>query len=152
MQLGLAATGFDRNRGATQDLDTPEGWENARNLALRIKFGGVAWFAVECSTYVFTTFYRHNRKAGFHEEGDAAQPDVRAANRLARRVIWLAQLLWSRGVHLVFETPLKSIMPEVPIFAPFFRSIGLQSTRSHQCMFADTEDVSSSKEPVCSKR
>ena len=59
---GYTAVGFDKNNDAiTQNVMTPEGWQNLVGLAMAVKVGGLVWMAPECSWWVFASSSHHRR-------------------------------------------------------------------------------------------
>ena len=113
-QEGLRVQWFDWTLGAmNMNLLTDAGMAAAIRLALQIVVGGTAWFGVPCSTFVFMS-RGHTCRSQRRPKGDAQRRDVRQANRIVGRVMFLIRILAMRKVYWIIEQPLNSLLWIMP--------------------------------------
>ena len=114
MALGREAKFFDIARNAWDDILTDVGFARALLMALSIRAGGVAWFAVPCSSFVFMS-RGHTKRTRDNPMGDERKRGVAAGNRIVSRVCYLLRILVSRHVYFVLEQPAGSILWKLPL-------------------------------------
>ena len=146
----LNAAYYDRKLDPrAQDILLNLGWQAAKNLALRVKVGGMGWFSPECSWWVFASSAQHERNkkwsravgyelltAGPRVEGNSAYRDVRDANKVARRVRFLMEVLYRRGAHPFLEQPKGSQLILFPVMTAMFFGCGTwYASRANMCNY-----------------
>ena len=115
-RLGLRVGWFDWNLDSQgMDLLTNRGMARAIMLSLSLMVGATAWFGVPCSTFVFMS-RGHTRRSPKQPLGNTSRPDVRSANRIVERVMFLVRILAMRQVYWIIEQPLNSLLWVMPVF------------------------------------
>ena len=110
---GMRCAWFDINLETSHDMLSSTGIAVAVRIALSVIPGGVVWFGVPCSTFVWIA-RGHTRRCRDNPLGDVARTDVRRANRIASTVAMLRRVLSRRGVFFVMEQPAGSILWRMP--------------------------------------
>ena len=122
VELGLRTAWYDAQLGsARMDICTDEGFAMAIGLALSLCRGGVAWFGVPCSTFVWIS-RGHTKRSRRKPLGDESRRDVQDANVILLRVVLLLQVLALRQVFFVIEQPASSVLFRMPAFRALLRS------------------------------
>jgi len=119
---------FDVILEPEQDICAAEGFAIAVRKALSIVLGGVAWFGVPCSTFVWVA-RGHTKRSRASPLGDASRADVRSANVLVRRVGVLLCLLRLRNVFFIVEQPAGSLLWQQPAMKFELRNAGKRRKR-----------------------
>jgi hypothetical protein len=115
-RLGLRVGWFDWNLDPQgMDLLTDQGMARAIMLSLSLVVGGTAWFGVPCSTFVFMS-RGHTLRSRKQPLGNTCRSDVKAANRIVGRVMFLVRILAMRRVYWILEQPLNSLLWLMPVF------------------------------------
>jgi hypothetical protein len=124
-RLGLRVGWFDWNLDPQgMDLLTDQGMARAIVLSLSLVVGGTAWFGVPCSTFVFMS-RGHTLRSRKQPLGNTCRPDVKAANRIVGRVMFLVRILAMRQVYWIIEQPLNSLLWVMPVFRQAQKQIRL---------------------------
>ena len=106
---GMRCAWFDIHVEPSHDILSAIGIAVAVKIALSVAPGGVVWFGVPCSTFVWIA-RGHTRRSRQEPLGDTSRADVRRANRIARTVVVLCRVLAKRGVYFVMEQPAGSLL------------------------------------------
>ena len=112
-QAGMRCAWLDMDVEPSPDMLSVAGIAVAVRIALSVIPGGVAWFGVPCSTFVWMA-RGHTKRSRQNPLGDVARVDVRRANRIARIVVLICQVLAKRGVFFVLEQPAGSLLWRTP--------------------------------------
>ena len=99
--------------GYVHNLLTDGGFLYAVRQVLRIKEGGLAYFALPCNSYSFMSFANHNRCSS-QPFGDLRHAFVHVGNILGTRMILLLLLAASRSVQYFIENPENSAVRFFP--------------------------------------
>lgn len=112
-QNGCNAQGFDLKRSpgetdsrggsASEDITCEPGFNNALDLVLRIRQGGLLILAVDCSSFTFPNSNKTRRTHG-HEHG-ADYYAATLGNCMAMAAAFLMNVAIARGVHVLVENP-----------------------------------------------
>jgi len=114
-QLGLRVGWFDWNLDSKgMNLLTDEGMARSIMLALSLMIGATAWFGVPCSTFVFMS-RGHTLRSRKQPLGNTRRRDVKLANRIVKRVMFLVRILPMRKVYWIMEQPLNSLLWYMPV-------------------------------------
>ena len=115
-QLGLRVGWFDCILDSeAMNVLTDQGMARAITLSLSLMVGATAWLGVPCSTFVFMS-RGHTLRSRKQPLGNTCRLDVKSANRIVRRIMFLVRILAMRKVYWILEQPLNSllwVMPEV---------------------------------------
>ena len=115
-QLGLRVGWFDCILDSeAMNVLTDQGMARAITLSLSLMVSATAWFGVPCSTFVFMS-RGHTLRSRKQPLGNTCRLDVKSANRMVRRIMFLVRILAMRKVYWILEQPLNSllwVMPEV---------------------------------------
>ena len=95
------------------NLLSDNGMARAIMLSLSIMVGGTAWFGVPCSTFVFMS-RGHTHRSREQPLGDTPCRDVKSANVIVGRVMFLVRVLAMRKVYWILEQPLNSLLWAMP--------------------------------------
>ena len=101
------------------NLSTAKGFAQALKLAISLCVKGSAWFGVPCYTFVVIAM-GHTKRSFQDPLGDTGRPDVREANKLVVRVVFLLRVLAARGVYWVIENPCSTVLFRMPALVAFF--------------------------------
>ena len=112
-QAGMRCAWFDVDVDPLHNMLSVRGLAVAVRIALSVIPGGVVWFGVPCSTFIWIA-RGHTKRSRRKPLGDLAREDVRNANRIARIVAMLCELLAKRGVFFVMEQPAGSVLWQTP--------------------------------------
>lgn len=112
-QAGMRCAWFDIHLEPSHDILTAIGVAEAVRIALSVIPGGVVWFGVPCSTFVWMA-RGHTKRSRQNPLGDLTRADVSRANRIAQIVVMLCQVLSKRGVFFVMEQPAGSLLWQTP--------------------------------------
>ena len=112
-QAGMRCDWFDSQLEPLHDILTVTGIAAAVRMVLAVMPGGVAWFGVPCSTFVWMA-RGHTKRSYLNPLGDGTRVDVSRANAIARIVTMLCRVLSMRGVFFVMEQPSGSLLWQVP--------------------------------------
>ena len=124
-QAGMRCTWFDIDVERSHDMLSVAGIAAAIRIALSVIPGGVVWFGVPCSTFVWMA-RGHTKRSRPNPLGDVARMDVRRANRIARLVALICQVLTKRGVFFVMEQPAGSLLWWTPCMRLAARRLRVQ--------------------------
>ena len=130
-QAGMRCAWFDIDVESCHDILSAAGLAIAVRIALSVMPGGLVWFGVPCSTFVWMA-RGHTKRSRQNPLGDVTRGDVHRANRIARTVAVLCRLLSERGVFFVMEQPAGSVlwqMPSMRLAARRLRVRGLRWSR-----------------------
>lgn len=138
-EAGLQAVGFDVRHGPEQDILRETGLLHAVSLVLQIKANGLAWFAPQCSGWVFLSSSGHGRALGNNFEGRETErsSEVEAGNSTACIVSALVLLAASRGVAVVVEQPSDSCMYKFTSLRTALNIAGANSLHTWLAGFCD---------------
>ena len=108
--FGFVSVGYEvLDDPLCMDLLTDVGYIFALSLACQVRAGGFALLAPVCSTWVWIC--RHSVKRSYFKPlGDSQMRCVREANIMVARCVILVLLLSARGVMVVLEQPVSSLM------------------------------------------
>ena len=127
-QAGMRCAWFDIDVEPSHDMLSVIGIAIAIRIALSVIPGGVVWFGVPCSTFVWMS-RGHTKRSRQNPLGDLARVDVRRANRIARIVVVICQVLAKRGVFSVMEQPAGSLLWRAPRMRLAARRLRVQGQR-----------------------
>ena len=115
-RLGLRVGWFGWNLDPEgMDLLTDQGMACAIMLSLSLVVGGTAWFGVPCSMFAFMS-RGHTLRSRKQPLGNTCRSDVKAANRIVGRVMFLVRILAMRRVYWILEQSLNSLQWLMPVF------------------------------------
>jgi len=118
---GFRSRGYDikRQPGVTdqpgpgsEDITTREGFLNALLLLLRVRAGGLVWFAPMCNSYNWLCRKQSGRSVRNGYSGNEAKDFVATGNRAAEASSFLAAVACLRGLAFVVENPPRSLFWE----------------------------------------
>lgn len=112
-QAGMRCAWFDIHLEPSHDILTATGVAVAVRIALSVIPGGVVWFGVPCSTFVWLA-RGHTKRSRQNPLGDVARADVSRANCMAKIVVMLCHVLAKRGIFFVIEQPAGSLLWQTP--------------------------------------
>ena len=92
-----------------QNILSDWGFIYALQLLLRIRPGGLAWFAIVCSSWVWMCRNTTNRRS-YNAEGDAGTLCVKEGNIMCARVALLMIIAHLQGVVNVVENPSSTVI------------------------------------------
>ena len=119
LTLGLRAAWYDVCLDDVgMDLLSVQGFANAILLALSLCVGGVAWFGVPCSTFVHIAM-GHTKRSWRRPLGNERREDVRMANKIVDRLVFILEILVLRSVYFLIEQPLTSVLWWIPALRQF---------------------------------
>ena len=124
-QAGMRCAWFDIDVEPSHDILSVVGIAAAIRIALSVIPGGVVWFGVPCSTFVWMA-RGHTKRSRQNPLGDVARVDVRRANRIARIVVLICKLLAKRSVFFVMEQPAGSLLWRTPCMRLAARRLRVQ--------------------------
>ena len=116
---GYSGLSFDLRRCVDHNFLIPCGFLAALSACMRVRRGGLVWWAPPCSSWVFMS--RSSTGRAVSVEGNPFNEAVQAQNILVRRLVHLLTLLIKRGVYFIVEQPRSSIMWKHPVFKRFLR-------------------------------
>ena len=109
-QLGLLVSWYDCKLDPIKmSLLTDVGMAKAILLSLSLVVGGTAWFGVPCSTFVFVS-RGHTKRSRMKPKGNVQRKDIRQANLIVERVVFLIKILAKRKVYWIMEQRLNSLL------------------------------------------
>lgn len=108
LAAGLAAEPYDIKAGHG-DACTAAGFQQAMQLILRLRPGGLAVIAPDCSSFGFACRAQNGRRAN-RVQGDTSRPFVREGNLMARMAMFLYCLAVLRGAEAIMENPVGSML------------------------------------------
>lgn len=107
---GWATAQFERDGGpSTQDMLTIDGFVNAIALILRLQPGGLVWFGIVCSSWVWLC-RGSTRRSTVNPSGDTTLPCVSMGNVMTSRVMLLYEIASKLGHLVILEQPTSSLM------------------------------------------
>ena len=107
---GLRVIRYDITLDARRhDITTDAGLDDLLASLVRVPFGGLAWFAPPCSSWVWLSRGTYDRSVA-NPAGDTSQARVRAANRIAELTAKVTKVCDALGIHWVLEQPRASLM------------------------------------------
>lgn len=137
-KAGLAAVGFDHLLDPEQDILRMAGLAQAISLLLRLKPNGLAWFAPQCSSWVFLASSCHGRSGANNYEGRAPTAEVTAGNSKVCIVSALLLLAAARGVAVVVEQPANSCMFKFANLRAALQIVQANSVQTWLSAFSET--------------
>lgn len=111
---GFQSRPFDVCLDPTQDICSVLGFVTAVELLLRVKRGGLAWFAPQCSLWVWISSSVHKRSSTNNFYGDSNHAGTKQASMMGHLVAGLVRLCHSRGVFFILEQPRNSRLIKFP--------------------------------------
>ena len=121
--LGFKGDPVDVRINSFHNLLTPTGFFIALTIIMRVRKGGVCWFAPPCSSWVWMSRASTGR-AESRPLGNDDRANVRIQNILVSRVTYLLHLCWARGAHFLIEQPASSVMFLHPVLNKFIQKLG----------------------------
>ena len=118
--------------GYIHNLLTDGGFLYAVRQVLRIKEGGLAFWALPCNSYSFMSFANHNRTAS-QPFGDLKHAFVHVGNILGTRMVLLLMLAACRSVHYFVENPENSAVRIFPYLMHMMAIPELNPNRTQWC-------------------
>ena len=107
---GWATAQFERDGDPlTQDMLTIAGFVNAIALILRLQPGGLVWFGIVCSSWVWLS-RGSTRRSIVNPSGNTARSCVRMGNVMTSRVMLLYEIASKLGHLVILEQPTSSLM------------------------------------------
>ncbi|CAL1174247.1 unnamed protein product [Cladocopium goreaui] len=91
------------------DLLTTFGFILAVNYVRHVVRAGVAWFAIPCSSWVFMSQGSTKRHV-LRPKGSTKMRSTSEGSRLARRLMYLMELCYRKGIFYVVEQPISSLL------------------------------------------
>ena len=88
--------------------------------------GALLWLAPPCGSWVFLSRGSTGRSRT-RPRGSKRYDNVKRANRLCRRMLYLAEYARAKGIHIVLEQPFSSLLPLYPPVRRFLRRHAAQS-------------------------
>ena len=138
-EAGLAAVGYDYQRNPEQNILCMAGLVQAISLLLRLKPRGLAWFAPQCSSWVFLAHSGHGRTSANNYEGRAPpSAEVTAGNSKVCIVSALLLLAAARGVAVVVEQPADSCMFKFANLRAALQIVHASSVRTWLSAFSES--------------
>lgn len=125
---GLRAYAFERDlKPISDDIMSAAGLLHALSLVLRVRGGGVVWFGVVCSSWVWISRSSTQRSEVRPMGRDSA--NNANANAMVSRVMLLLRIANARAIMTVLEQPTSSLMPSHPRFQQVLRDVRIFRTR-----------------------
>ena len=106
-----------RSEGCTQDICTHLHFQDRQHV--HAFAGALLWLAPPCGSWVFMARGSTGRSRS-RVRGSRKFESVKAANRLCRRILYLAAYARKKGVDFCLEQPYSSLMP---LYAPLQRML-----------------------------
>ena len=106
---GLRAETFDYANSEHHSATEQNGFLQVLTLVMRVREGGLACIAPECSSFSFACVSR-TRRCASNFSGDPSCHAVQQGNMLARVAFLLFMVAVSRGVYTCFENPAGSML------------------------------------------
>ena len=125
---------FDYIVDNAHDMTTAHGFGHAIKIALSIMPGGVVWFGVPCSTFVWMS-RSHTKRTRQKPWGDRTRLDVCRANLIVKHVGILLELLVKRSVYFIIEQPAGSLLWWMPVMRRAAR-LSFRRKRRKVCRWA----------------
>ena len=100
----------------TQDILTDSGFANAVCIVLNIVPGGLAWYAIVCSTWVWMSRSSTGRRL-WNPDGHRESDSVRAGNKMLTRVVLLILLGHILKITNILENPASTVIEFHRFFA-----------------------------------
>ena len=107
--LGFVGHTFDLACSDYQDILSVHGQAMLLTMLLDIMSGGLAWFGIVCSTWVFMAM-GHTHRSASQPWGDRGREDVVNGNIMAKYVGVLIELCSLRNVFWLIEQPSSSLI------------------------------------------
>ena len=121
----LEACRLDRKYSASCDFAQPKGIRNFIVCLRPLHGKGVAWYGVECSSWVWMSRSGTHRSSEF-PEGDEKNLKVREANEVRDCIVFLMLLLHFTGRCFVIEQPCSSLLNAS---VPFEMALNISGSR-----------------------
>ena len=119
-----------QDKGAgVQDIMTPQGFAFALSLVLRTVPGGMNWWGIVCSTWIWLCRSTTGRSETNVLGNWRKRRNVRVGNEMLARVIALMMVGCARGVLNILEQPDSSIMPLAPRFQQWIAAFAVFVTK-----------------------
>ena len=135
---GGSSVGYDKAYCRQhEDLCTPEGFQQALHLVMRVKVNGHLWAAPVCSTWGFVGRAGTGRTKAT-PGGDREQARTRHANSMVVLLSILLLIAWTRSVNLWVEQPAASLMPQFNPIKSIFKHIMVYSVTTYMSSFGGT--------------
>ena len=129
--IGFKGVSLDREYDVAHDILTPAGFLVCLWLAMRIRRGGVFWFASPCSSWIWLARASTGRRAD--NVLGSSNDYIEGQNALVSRLCYIWAVLIKRGVYFIIEQPDSSLLFDHPKFKMFkerFMKKGAQFYRS----------------------
>lgn len=108
-RAGFTGHSFDIEASPSQDILSDSGFALLLLWILDIVEGGLAWFGIVCSSWVFMS-RGHTKRSRLRPWGDRNRQDIRDANRMCWRTALAIELCILRGVYWIIEQPSTSVI------------------------------------------
>lgn len=112
------------------DMNSPSGWAFALSLILRTSPGGLIWFGIVCSSWVWMSRGSTGRDE-INVLGSASSPAAVSGNLMVSRVMALYWVAIARGHMVVLEQPASSIMFRHPRFQELLAHVQIYKHKEH---------------------
>lgn len=106
---GLKSKGLDVAHHSRMDILKGIGFIITLQLVRRVVTHGTVWFGIPCSSWVFMSRGSTHR-SWWRSEGNTTYENVRRQNKIARRMCYLLQYCFMRGINYVVENPVSSLL------------------------------------------
>ena len=127
-QAGMRCAWFDIDLQSSHNILSVAGLSAAVRIALSVMPGGLVWFGVPCSTFVWLA-RGHTKRSRQHPLGDVTRGDVQRANHITKVVAMLCRLLSARSVFFFMEQLAGSVLLHVPSIRLTARRLQMRGER-----------------------
>lgn len=87
--------------------------------------GGLCWFGLPCSTWIFMS-RGSTKRTRLRPRGQRRFKKVREANKMARRVVYACRYVEAKGAYWVIEQPISSLVVLYPPMRSLLRRAGVR--------------------------
>lgn len=126
--LGLPVISRDILMSRHLDFGGTTGFVSVLNGLRSIIIGGLCWFALPCSSWVFISRGSSKRNR-LRPHGQRRYLKVKQANRLARRLVYACRFVEKKGAYWVLEQPVSSLVYLYPPVRALLLQPGVREIR-----------------------
>ncbi len=119
--FAYTGTPIDKKHGDLYNLLMPAGFLCCLSALMRVRRGGFFFLAPPCSTWIFFSSGSTGRTRSRPLGTKAKSMYIKSQNRLVSRICHLLWIAFQRGVYVIIEQPLSSMMEHHPRFRKLMR-------------------------------